>query len=198
VNVGSNGYANKLKYLFLCGSVVIHVHDGSPNHEFFESQLLPGMHYYAVSRVEEVADAVRHLRAHPAQARAIASAGTRRMEQLSFFEVTRYLAETFKEYGRRMTYQPEPGPNSFEVSGAKGDKCKHTRLACCVLLFEAQASTVRPGSQRSRVWAWQRASPCSWGGDILVVYTQFVRIVQCRLNAARRVPVARRDSHIGE
>jgi protein glucosyltransferase len=25
VNVGSNGYANKLKYLFLCGSVVITV-----------------------------------------------------------------------------------------------------------------------------------------------------------------------------
>lgn len=134
VNVGSNGYANKLKYLFLCGSVVIHVHDGSPNHEFFESQLLPGMHYYPVSRVEEVADAVRHLRAHPAQARAIAAAGTKRMEQLSFFEVTRFLADTFKEYGRRMTYKPERGPTSFEVSGVQYCVWSAMCLPCCALL----------------------------------------------------------------
>lgn len=127
VNVGSNGYANKLKYLFLCGSVVIHVHDGSPNHEFFEHQLLPGMHYYSVSRVEEVAEAVRYLRAHPAQARAIAAAGTKRMEQLSFFEVTRFLADTFKEYGKRMNYQPTPGPDSFEVN-CEDDLWRHYNI----------------------------------------------------------------------
>ena len=38
VNVGSNGYANKMKYLFLCGSVVITVREGMNNREFFERQ----------------------------------------------------------------------------------------------------------------------------------------------------------------
>ena len=38
LNVGSNGYANKLRYLFLCGSVVVWVRTGSLNHEFFERQ----------------------------------------------------------------------------------------------------------------------------------------------------------------
>ena len=42
LNVGSNGYANKLKYLFLCGSVVIWVRKDSLNHEFFERHLVPG------------------------------------------------------------------------------------------------------------------------------------------------------------
>ena len=44
LNVGSNGYANKLKYLFLCGSVVIWVRKDSLNHEFFERHLVPGVH----------------------------------------------------------------------------------------------------------------------------------------------------------
>ena len=40
VNVGSNGYANKLKSLFLCGSVVIHVKQ--PWNEFFMPLLVDG------------------------------------------------------------------------------------------------------------------------------------------------------------
>ena len=48
VNVGSNGYANKLKSLFLCGSVLINVESSAPNKEFFEHQLLPGVHYVSV------------------------------------------------------------------------------------------------------------------------------------------------------
>ena len=42
LNVGSNGYANKLKYLFLTGSVVIWVKKDSLNYEVREScRLLP-------------------------------------------------------------------------------------------------------------------------------------------------------------
>ena len=43
LNVGSNGYANKLKYLFLCGSVVIWVRAhctaraSHPSHPFLSS-----------------------------------------------------------------------------------------------------------------------------------------------------------------
>jgi protein glucosyltransferase len=41
LNVGSNGYANKLKYLFLTGSVVLWVKKDSLNYEFFEHQARP-------------------------------------------------------------------------------------------------------------------------------------------------------------
>ena len=54
VNVGSNGYANKLKSLFLCGSVVINVESSAPNKEFFEHQLLPGVHYVSVRDSSDV------------------------------------------------------------------------------------------------------------------------------------------------
>ena len=53
LNVGSNGYANKLKYLFLTGSVVIWVRKDSLNYEFFESHFIPGIHYASVDTVEE-------------------------------------------------------------------------------------------------------------------------------------------------
>jgi hypothetical protein len=49
------------------------------------------------------------------------------MEQLSFFEVTRFLADTFKEYGKRMNYQPTPGPDSFEVN-CEDDLWRHYNI----------------------------------------------------------------------
>ena len=36
VNSASIGYANKFKYLLLCGSVVIYVNDGMQHKEFYE------------------------------------------------------------------------------------------------------------------------------------------------------------------
>jgi len=140
VNVGSNGYANKLKYLFLCGSVVLYVREGSPNHEFFESQLLPGMHYYAVSKVAEVAAAVRFLRKHPEQAKAIAKAGTERMSTLSFYEVTRYLHTLLTEYSKRMDYKPKRDPNSLEVN-CEDDLWRHYDFDGGLLRFLTQDNT---------------------------------------------------------
>ena len=59
LNVGSNGYANKLRYLFLCGSVVLWVRTGSLNHEFFERQFVPGIHYAPVDTVAELPAAIK-------------------------------------------------------------------------------------------------------------------------------------------
>ena len=36
MNSASIGYANKFKYLLLCGSVVIYVNDGMQHKEFYE------------------------------------------------------------------------------------------------------------------------------------------------------------------
>jgi protein glucosyltransferase len=68
----SNGYANKMKYLFLCGSVVITVREGMQNREFFERQLLPGVHYIAVRKAREIPAVVRRLETDPAWAQGIA------------------------------------------------------------------------------------------------------------------------------
>ena len=76
VNVGSNGYANKLKSLFLCGSVVINVESSAPNKEFFEHQLLPGVHYVSVREATDVPRVVRELEENKSRARSIAAAGT--------------------------------------------------------------------------------------------------------------------------
>ena len=79
LNVGSNGYANKLKYLFLTGSVVIWVRKDSLNYEFFEHQFVPNVHYVAVDTVEEVPDMIRRLQKDPVWAETIAKAGQERM-----------------------------------------------------------------------------------------------------------------------
>lgn len=115
VNVGSNGYANKLKYLFLCGSVVITVRDGMPNREFFERQLLPGLHYVAVKEAQDVPAAVERLEKNPRRAAAIAARGTRRMARFDMEAVTDYVAHLIREYATRLRYNVKRVKRSEEI-----------------------------------------------------------------------------------
>ena len=98
INLGSNGYANKLRFLFLCGSTVLWVRKGSLNHEFFERQFLPGVHYAPVDTVEDLPAAIHRLRADDAFARRIALAGQARMAQMDVDEVTHYCYQMLKGY----------------------------------------------------------------------------------------------------
>ena len=116
VNVGSNGYANKLKSLFLCGSVVINVESSAPNKEFFEHQLLPGVHYVSVREATDVPRVVREMEENKSRARSIAAAGTRRMAAFNADAVYDYVATVLTEYASRMTFEPKRSPGSFEVS----------------------------------------------------------------------------------
>lgn len=88
MQTGSNGYANKLKYLFLCNSTVLHVLYGADSREFFEYNLLAGEHYIAVPTVEELPGVIRALQQDPARARTVAEAGTKRMMELDMYQVT--------------------------------------------------------------------------------------------------------------
>ena len=54
LNSASIGYANKFKYLLLCGSTVIYVQDGITHKEFYEYGLLPGVHYVTVPTAADV------------------------------------------------------------------------------------------------------------------------------------------------
>ena len=106
LNVGSNGYANKLKYLFLTGSVVIWVKRDSLNYEFFEHQFVPGVHYVSVEAVEEVPDRIRRLQADPAYAKAIAVAGQERMAQMDTDEVAHYCYQMLRSYAAIQRFTP--------------------------------------------------------------------------------------------
>jgi len=124
VNVGSNGYANKMKYLFLCGSVVITVREGMNNREFFERQLLPGVHYIAVREAREIPAVVRRLEADPAWAQGIASRGTRRMERFDMDAVTDYVAHVLRQYATRLQFAATRQEGTVEI-GCEDDLYRH-------------------------------------------------------------------------
>ena len=69
LNSASIGYANKFKYLLLCGSVVIYVGDGMTHKEFYEYGLLPGVHYVYAATAADVPATVRYLQERRVRAR---------------------------------------------------------------------------------------------------------------------------------
>ena len=124
LNVGSNGYANKLRYLFLCGSVVLWVRTGSLNHEFFERQFVPGIHYAPVDTVAELPAAIKRLQQDDAFARQLAQAGRERMAQMDVHEVTHYCYQMLKGYAALQRFKPKRDPRSWEVN-CEDDLVRH-------------------------------------------------------------------------
>jgi protein glucosyltransferase len=120
LNLGSGGaYANKFKYMLLCGSAVIHVADNNGNQEFWQSQLVPGVHFLQVATAAEVPALLRRLRADPAaeaHARRVGAAGAARMGALSLAEVMTYCAKLLRGYAARQAFVPRPAEGAFEVN----------------------------------------------------------------------------------
>ena len=106
LNSASIGYANKFKYLLLCGSVVIYVEDGMQHKEFYEYGLLPGVHYVTVPSAKDVPRMVKYLQAHDAYARGVAAAGRARMSTLDNEAIAAFYAELFKQYAQKQTFKP--------------------------------------------------------------------------------------------
>ena len=126
--VGPVGYANKLKSLLLCGSVVLYVRDGMRHKEFYEYGLVSGIHYVSVDTAEDVPAMVRWLRQHDDYARAVAQAGRARMSSLDVGALTDFLAEALTSCARRLAFvhtglasscptPPPPPPPSPDVRG---------------------------------------------------------------------------------
>jgi hypothetical protein len=62
INASVGGtYSGRLKYLFLCGSVVIQVKYSDDVGEFYEKAFTPGLHYYIVDTPEEIPALIEHL-----------------------------------------------------------------------------------------------------------------------------------------
>ena len=115
LNSASIGYANKFKYLLLCGSVVIYVRDGMSHKEFYEYGLLPGVHYVTVESASEVPAMVRWLKKNDDYARAVALAGRARMATLDTNAVAAFMAELLKQYARKQTYRVEVGKGAVRI-----------------------------------------------------------------------------------
>ena len=116
LNSASIGYANKFKYLLLCGSVVIYVRDGMVHKEFYEYGLLPGVHYVAVDKAQDVPAMVRWLRQNDDYARAVALAGRARMATLHIDAVSDFMAELLTQYAKLQTFAPTPAKGAIKVN----------------------------------------------------------------------------------
>ena len=111
----SIGYANKFKYLLLCGSVVIYVQDGMTHQEFYEHGLLPGVHYVTVPTAADVPAMVESLKKNDSYARAVAQAGRARLASLDTGAVTDFLAELLREYSKRQSFKVTAGKGSAQI-----------------------------------------------------------------------------------
>ena len=161
LNIGSNGYANKLKYLFLTGSVVIWVRKDSLNYEFFEHQFIPGVHYAAVETVEEVPGMIRRLQADPEYAKSIARAGQERMAQMDTDEVAHYCYQMIKAYATSQRFTPKRDPRSWEVN-CEDDLVRHYDRGTMLqerYLVQDNSSCLRPPPANAAV------SAPGYGGD---------------------------------
>ena len=116
LNSASIGYANKFKYLLLCGSVVIYVRDGMVHKEFYEYGLLPGVHYVAVDTAADVPAMVRWLKEHDDYARAVALAGRARMATLTTDAVADFTAELLTQYSRLQLFRVSPSPGAVRIN----------------------------------------------------------------------------------
>jgi len=116
LNSASIGYANKFKSLLLCGSVVLYVRDGMRHKEFYELGLLPGVHYVAVDRAQDVPAMVRWLRKNDEYARAVGQAGRARMTSLGAGGLADFIAELLTQYSRRQQARLEAPSRSDPLS----------------------------------------------------------------------------------
>jgi len=158
LNSASIGYANKFKYLLLCGSVVIYVQDGMQHKEFYEHGLLPGVHYVQVATADDVPAMVRYLREHDSYARAVASAGRARLAALDVRAIAAFNAELFTQYAAKQRFRVRPLPGAVRID-CEDDLWRHYARDPGFLKHfrsEDNATCVRPISPPFR--------PPGWGG----------------------------------
>jgi len=115
LNSASIGYANKFKYLLLCGSVVIYVREGMQHKEFYEYGLVSGVHYVSVDTAADVPAMVRWLKEHDDYARAVALAGRARMATLDIDAVADFMAELLKQYAKLQTFRVTPSKGAVRI-----------------------------------------------------------------------------------
>ncbi|KAK3240978.1 hypothetical protein CYMTET_49220 [Cymbomonas tetramitiformis] len=115
VSISGNTYSNRLKYLFLCNSVVINIRKKGSFREFFEPLLTPGQHFIQLDDVRELPRVVAELRANDHLAEAMARRGTAIMSRMDTSAVCDYVAEALTQYAKHSTFTAQPIPYAQQI-----------------------------------------------------------------------------------
>lgn len=136
------------------------VRKDSLNHEFFERQFVPGIHYAPVDTVDEVPNTIRRLQADPAWAKSLAAAGQARMASMDVEEVTHYCYQMLKGYAALQKFTPKRDPRSWEVN-CEDDLVRHYdrgNMIKPLYLIEDNSTCLRPPAADTPL------APPGWGG----------------------------------
>jgi len=160
LNSASIGYANKFKYLLLCGSTVIYVQDGMTHKEFYEYGLLPGVHYVTVPTAADVPAMVEALKKNDSYARAVAEAGRARLAALDVAAITDFMAELLTGYSQRQAFRVTPGKGAARID-CEDDLWRHYARDANFLRHyhvEDNSTCVHPIDPSTKL------GPPGWGG----------------------------------
>ena len=124
LNWPGNSYSARLKYLLLCGSVVVHSDNGW--YEFYYPMLKHGEHYMTIRALSSTADlhndltaTVQELNRSPKHSRRIASAGQRfAREILSDDNVREYWYRLIQQYAELQTHEIRVHPDAVPLGAS--------------------------------------------------------------------------------
>lgn len=127
LNWPGNSYSARLKYLLLCGSVVVHSDNGW--YEFFYPMLKHGQHFMKTRALAEghdftnaLPELVQHLRNNPKRSRLIAEAGQQfATDVLTPQTITEYWLRLLTAYSKLQTFKVDLHPDAIPL----GDSLSH-------------------------------------------------------------------------
>ena len=127
LNWPGNSYSARLKYLLLCGSVVVHSDNGW--FEFYYPMLKHGQHFMRTKAIDNLNDIthgltalVQHFRSNPTQSRLIAEAGQRfTTDVLSLQNIREYWHRLLTAYSELQTFKVKLHPDAVPVGVSLSD-----------------------------------------------------------------------------
>ncbi|DBA77806.1 TPA: hypothetical protein ACH3X1_009163 [Trebouxia sp. C0004] len=127
LNWPGNSYSARLKYLLLCGSVVVHSDNGW--FEFYYPMLKHGQHFMRTKAIDNLDDItngltslVQSLRSNPTQSRLIAEAGQRfATDVLSLQNIREYWHRLLTAYSELQTFKVNLHPDAIPIGVSLSD-----------------------------------------------------------------------------
>jgi len=115
-----NGYANRLKWLLRCRSVVLHV--GAVSEEFFHSWMHHSVHFVQAESLQALRPFVQQLMANESWAESIANAAREFADtRLSWTRVLHHLHTTLVRHATKHPRREESEPEGYWLQGARRD-----------------------------------------------------------------------------
>ncbi|DBA98170.1 TPA: hypothetical protein ACH3X1_014789 [Trebouxia sp. C0004] len=127
LNWPGNSYSARLKYLLLCGSVVVHSDNGW--FEFYYPMLKHGQHFMRTKAIDNLDDItnglttlVQHFNGNPTQSRLVAEAGQRfATDVLSLQNIREYWHRLLTTYSELQTFKVNLHPDAIPIGVSLSD-----------------------------------------------------------------------------